>query len=67
MTSVEAMEEVRTALAQSKPSGLTEDQLDVTVIAIQALIPSPNLRDTHSLAAVDRGREILQRAIACWG
>ena len=67
MASVEAMEKIRTALAQSEPSGLTEDQLDVTVIAIQALIPSPNPRDTHSLEAVDRGREILQRALDRWG
>jgi hypothetical protein len=57
----------RAALAQPEGHGLTEDQLDVLVIAIQALIPSPNPWGTHSLAAVDRGREILQRAFARWG
>jgi hypothetical protein len=57
----------RAALAQPDGHGLTEDQLDVTVIAIQALIPSPNPWDTHSLEAVDRGHEILQRALARWG
>ena len=55
------------ALDEPEGHGLTEDQLDVMVIAIQALIPSPNPWDTHSLAAVDRGREILQRAFARWG
>ena len=67
MASVQAIEQIRIALAQPKGHGLTEDQLDVTVIAIQALIPSPNPWDTHSMEAVDRGREILQRAIALWG
>jgi len=67
MSSVEAIEEIRAALTQPKEHGLTEDQLDVTVIAIQALIPSSNPWDTHSLAAVDRGREILQRALIAWG
>jgi hypothetical protein len=67
MAPVEVIEEIRAALAQPKGHGLTEDQLDVMVIAIQALIPSPNPWDTHSLEAVDRGRKILQRAFACWG
>ena len=67
MASVQAIEQIRTALTEPKEHGLTEDQLDVTVIAIQALIPSQNPWDTHSLQAVDRGREILQRALACWG
>ncbi len=64
---MQAIEQIRTALTQPKKHGLTEDQLDVTVIAIQALIPSPNPWNSHSLEAVDRGREILQRAIALWG
>jgi hypothetical protein len=55
------------ALAQPEGEGPTGDQLDVAVIAIQALIPSPNSSEWHNLEAVDRGREILQRALARWG
>ena len=42
----------RAALDEPEGHGLTEDELEVTVIAIQALIPSSNPWDTHSLEAV---------------
>ena len=57
----------RAAVDQPEEEGPTEDQLDVVVIAIQALTPHPSNTDSHNLEAVDRGRRILQRVITRWG
>ena len=45
----------------------TDDELDLVVIAIQALTPHQPDATTHDLAAVDRGREILRQQLARWG
>jgi hypothetical protein len=42
-------------------------ELDLVVIAIQALIPPQPDATTHHLSAVDRGREILRQRLARWG
>lgn len=59
----------RAALAEPVAEGmvLTDDQLDLLVIAIQALAPHQPDASSHDLAAVDRGREILRNALARWG
>ena len=43
--------------------GPSDDDLDLLVIAIQALRPEPS-RGSHDLATVDRGREILREWLA---
>lgn len=45
---------------------VTYDDLDLLVIAIQALRPALS-PDSHDLAAVDRGREILRKWLAAKG
>jgi hypothetical protein len=48
------------------PEGPSEEELDLVVIAIQALIPPQPDATTHHLSAVDRGREILRQRLARW-
>jgi hypothetical protein len=55
------------ALAQPEPDGPSDEELDLVVIAIQALIPPQPDATTHHLSAVDRGREILRQRLARWG
>ena len=55
------------ALAEPEPAKPTDDELDLLVIAIQALAPHQPDATTHDLASVDRGREILSAALARWG
>jgi hypothetical protein len=57
----------RAALAQPEPEGPSDKELDLVVIAIQALIPPQPDATTHHLSAVDRGREILRQRLARWG
>ena len=53
--------------AQSLPVVLmVDDDLDLLVIAIQALRPEPS-HDSHDLATVDRGREILRKWLTARG
>jgi hypothetical protein len=59
--------EARAALAQPEPEGPSDEELDLVVIAIQALIPPQPDATTHHLSAVDRGREILRQRLARWG
>jgi hypothetical protein len=59
--------EARAALAQTEPEGPSDKELDLVVIAIQALIPPQPDATTHHLSAVDRGREILRQRLARWG
>jgi hypothetical protein len=59
--------EARAALAQPEPEGPSDKELDLVVIAIQALIPPQPDATTHHLSAVDRGREILRQRLARWG
>jgi hypothetical protein len=59
--------EARAALAQHEPEGPSDKELDLVVIAIQALIPPQPDATTHHLSAVDRGREILRQRLARWG
>jgi hypothetical protein len=59
--------EARAALAESEPEGPSDKELDLVVIAIQALIPPQPDATTHHLSAVDRGREILRQRLARWG
>jgi hypothetical protein len=61
------IEQVRAALAQPEPEGPSDEELDLVVIAIQALIPPQPDATTHHLSAVDRGREILRQRLARWG
>jgi hypothetical protein len=58
--------EARAALAQPEPEGPSDEELDLVVIAIQALIPPQPDATTHHLSAVDRGREILRQRLARW-
>jgi hypothetical protein len=58
--------EARAALAQPEPEGPSDKELDLVVIAIQALIPPQPDATTHHLSAVDRGREILRQRLARW-
>jgi hypothetical protein len=61
----------RLKLAPPWPSlsrrGRAIKELDLVVIAIQALIPPQPDATTHHLSAVDRGREILRQRLARWG
>jgi hypothetical protein len=59
--------ELQDALAQPEPEGPSDKELDLVVIAIQALIPPQPDATTHHLSAVDRGREILRQRLARWG
>jgi hypothetical protein len=59
--------EARAALAQPELEGPSDEELDLVVIAIQALIPPQPDATTHHLSAVDRGREILRQRLARWG
>jgi hypothetical protein len=59
--------ELQDALAQPVPEGPSDKELDLVVIAIQALIPPQPDATTHHLSAVDRGREILRQRLARWG
>jgi hypothetical protein len=59
--------ELKHALAQPEPEGPSDEELDLVVIAIQALIPPQPDATTHHLSAVDRGREILRQRLARWG
>jgi hypothetical protein len=59
--------EARAALAQPEPEQPSDKELDLVVIAIQALIPPQPDATTHHLSAVDRGREILRQRLARWG
>jgi hypothetical protein len=52
--------------AQPEPEGPSDEELDLVVIAIQALIPPQPDATTHHLSAVDRGREILRQRLARW-
>jgi len=65
----DAIAAARAALAQPVAEGvvLTDDQLDLLVIAIQALAPHQPDASSHDLAAVDQGRKILRNALARWG
>lgn len=47
----------------AKPS---DEELDLLVIAIQALTPHQPDATTHNLAAVNRGRELLRDALTRW-
>jgi hypothetical protein len=58
--------EARAALAQPEPEQPSDKELDLVVIAIQALIPPQPDATTHHLSAVDRGREILRQRLARW-
>jgi hypothetical protein len=58
--------EARAALAQPELEGPSDEELDLVVIAIQALIPPQPDATTHHLSAVDRGREILRQRLARW-
>jgi hypothetical protein len=60
------IEQARAALAQPEPEGPSDEELDLVVIAIQALIPPQPDATTHHLSAVDRGREILRQRLASW-
>ncbi len=57
----------RAALAQPEQQAPTDEELDLVVIAIQALTPHQPDVTTHDLYAIDRGREILKERLACWG
>jgi Ser-tRNA(Ala) deacylase AlaX len=59
--------ELQDALAQPEPEQPSDKELDLVVIAIQALIPPQPDATTHHLSAVDRGREILRQRLARWG
>jgi hypothetical protein len=63
----DALDGARAALAQPEPEGPSDEELDLVVIAIQALIPPQPDATTHHLSAVDRGREILRQRLARWG
>jgi hypothetical protein len=58
---------VKADVAQPEPEGPSDKELDLVVIAIQALIPPQPDATTHHLSAVDRGREILRQRLARWG
>jgi hypothetical protein len=58
---------IKVALAQPEPQGPTDEELDLVVIAIQALTPHQPDVTAHDLYAFDRGREILKECLACWG
>jgi hypothetical protein len=55
----------RPALAQPEPVGPTDEEIDALVICIQGL-PVPDADDL-ALPSIDRGREIVRKAIARWG
>ena len=58
----------RAALAaEPVGEGPSDEELDLLVIAIQALLPHQPDATTHDLASVDRGRRILRQSLARWG
>ena len=61
------VKQIRAALAQPEAEGPSDEELDIVVVAIQALIPCQSGTTTHNLDAIDRGREILKKCIARWG
>jgi hypothetical protein len=56
----------RAALAEGAGVGVTDEELETLVIAIQALVPIMD-DGTHLLEAVDKGRDILRRALHNYG
>ena len=60
------MDRARTALAEGDGVGPTDEELETLVIAIQALVPIVD-DGTHLLEAVDKGRDILRRALHNYG
>ena len=56
----------RAALAEGAGVGVTDEELETLVIAIQALVPIVD-DGTHLLEAVDKGRGILRRALHNYG
>jgi hypothetical protein len=66
LSGLRAYNRARNALAQPEPEGPSDEELDLVVIAIQALIPPQPDATTHHLSAVDRGREILRQRLARW-
>jgi hypothetical protein len=63
---VGAMNRARSALAEGVGVGPTDEELETLVIAIQALVPIVD-DGTHLLEAVDKGRDILRRALHNYG
>ena len=57
----------RAALAKQQGEGPSDQELDLVVIAIQALTPNQPDATTHDLRSVDRGREILRQSLARCG
>jgi hypothetical protein len=55
------------ALAEPVGERPSDEELDLLVIAIQALVPHQPDATTHNLASVNRGREILSAALSRWG
>jgi hypothetical protein len=56
----------RAALAEGDGVGPADEELETLVIAIQALVPIVD-DGTHLLEAVDKGRDILRRALHNYG
>jgi hypothetical protein len=59
---VALVDRARAALAQPEPVGPTDDEIDALVICIQAL-PVPDADDL-ALPSIDRGREMVRKALA---
>jgi hypothetical protein len=55
----------RTALARTEPQWATDEEIDALVICIQGL-PVPDADDL-ALPSIDRGRDMVRKALARWG
>jgi hypothetical protein len=66
LPSSDAIDRARTALAEGAGVGPADEELETLVIAIQALVPIVD-DGTHLLEAVDKGRDILRRAMHNYG
>jgi hypothetical protein len=61
----EAIDRARAALAQPEPQAPTDEEIDALVICIQGL-PVPDADDL-ALPSIDRGRDMVRKALARWG
>ncbi len=59
------IDRARAALAQPEPQGPTDEEIDALVICIQGL-PVPDADDL-ALPSIDRGRDMVRKALARWG
>jgi hypothetical protein len=59
------IDRARAALAQPEPQAPTDEEIDALVICIQGL-PVPDADDL-ALPSIDRGRDMVRKALARWG